>query len=433
MILLIFLENFFSIQESSLILWTIGNYIITVPYLISIIIFLVAAITIGYFVYKLNSSKIIEEKEFMKNLEDALNQKEFPSFTADLIMYIKDKPKVNKKAMESILSEILDNSEYISYIVRNNLNFALRLLKIYERFDSEVFWSKIAKELMKDHSSRLYSELNPESGGNKPLTESLFKDYKKAQEILLWKPIGDFVLNHLKDLSRIKEDKNNLYEGRYDLKKLENPIFIGIEFFRRMVHYGLEKNVSDHFWLSYYDSFIDSIIKNYDLEKSTEKDAEFANMYEYYIYEISDNYRGWINKAKDYTVKMENISNDPEANIIKDSIISWTRALKSLLESDRIRYSFKIYIQNIYLEKYFDFAMSDKQKLKDYSKVFVESLKQQIKGYGREINQNMKNSLLISLQSRTSSYTWREKLGIEMKPGGRERIKELIKILNSIN
>ncbi len=384
--------------------------------------------------------QIVHEVVMGSSKKDSIRKIKLKSFYFRLKNFItRINPNYKKrlsysKNLKDFLWDATADERFIEHLLNTELQTAIQILEFDFNFISEDLWGRYVHILMNDTHSQLFKELSDQNSCSPVLTEYLFNNYDLMRKINIARPVGEETIKFLEEENCDPPitilDKNNEFTAGYQEKKLSSPIFIGIEFIRQMVNFAIEHNFEDHLNLTYYHSFVEYIIKNYDLSVSKKPDAEFANMYEFYLYEIFSNYEAWIKKANKYTPKIKKADSEWENNIIKDAIISWNTSLRNLLKSDKIRDKFKIYLQNIYLEVYFELALSKDKKLNELSQVFIESLKREIKGYGRLPNQEIKNSLLISLNDKTSRDIWREKLHVEMQPGGTEKIKELIKTLN---
>lgn len=490
MIVSIVLGGYYSIEGNDAILNLFGLNL-SYEFIYSISVFLFSILFLTFVLIKLESKRISSKNAFLESLREKLNRKQYGIVAYDFAKYFNSIEKMQKKSLEEksdmqITHEIVINSSkepskkiklrvfyariknalikfnpnykkrlnysknlknflwdataderFLEVLLDTELKTAIRILEFDFNFISEDLWYRYVQILLRSSHSQLFKELSDQNSCSPVLTEYLFNNYDLMKKINITRPVGQEVLKYLENETReppaSELDKNNEFTERYQEKKLTSPLYIGIEFIRQMILSALDQNVKDHLWLMFYEDFVKHINENYDLDVSKNKKVEFSNMYEFYLYEIFSNYCEWIKKANKYTPKIKKADSEWENHIIKDAIISWNISLRNLLQSDKIRDKFKIYLQNIYLEVYFELALSKNKKLKDYAKVFVESLKSQIKGYGKFVNSKVRDMLLISLKDKTSRDIWREKLHVEMQPGGREKIKELIDTLNSIN
>ena len=387
-----------------------------------------------------SDTQIVHEVVMSSSKKDSVRKVKIKSLYFRLINLIaKLNPNYKKRLnyssnLKNFLWDATADEKFLEHLLNTELQTAIQILEFDFNFISEDLWERYVHILMTDQHSQLFKELSDQNSCSPVLTEYLFNNNELMRKINITRPIGQEVLKYLEEenskLPLGSLDKNNEFSERYQEKKLTSPLHVGIEFIRQMILSATDQNIKDHLWLMFYEDFVKHIEKNYDLDVSKNKEAEFSNMYEFYLYEVFSNYCGWIKKANKYTPKIKKADSEWENHIIKEAIISWNISLRNLLQSDKIRDKFKIYLQNIYLEVYFELALSKDKKLNELSQVFIESLKREIKGYGKLPNQEIKNYLLISLNDKTSRDIWREKLHVEMQPGGTEKIQELIKTLN---
>lgn len=431
LIIVIFIQNFCltQIQEPLLNLFKVT---FTYSYLFSIIAFLLSAIIVIYFVIKLNSKKVIQKTQFIKNAKDNLKKHNYAILSADLDLYngeilsqynnyklhktelnqkfiifkiIKENKENYCKTVESFYRELTNDSNYIKYLIENNFNSSLELLKVpIFGFDKQKLWATYGRYLMSNVNSKLYLELDDEYSGNQELINFLFEDTTKCAEMLTWKPIGDFVIEYIEDQKKEEKDKNNYLENNYDIVKQNSPIYIGIRFFDYMVSSALEQNTADHMWLFYLGAWSERICDNIVYEDD-ELPAEFKNMYEYYLYEIFDSYRHWITYIlkNDYLIPVEQ-----DANIIKSAINSFTSTMITVFESKNIRPQFKNYLREIYVNVYMDLAISNNPKITRYTDYFNERLFSN--GNYPKVNYEFLKFLLLIVENPGDRYVWNQGL-----------------------
>jgi hypothetical protein len=366
---LVILDIFWQGQTNSII-WVINNYNLTWSLTISVLALVVSAIIIIYFWVKLNSKNILLKERFANNLKDLLNNRKFAELTSDIEIYFKEIFSKNK-SMKSISEDIVTNTQFITYLSENNLDLALKIMKIYSSSGGENLWNIVGRTLISDRNSRLFNELNSGVIKKGDLLYFLFKDTKQCQRWLVWKPVGDYVIEYIENQAKVNENKNNYYESNYDLVKVSSPIYQGIRFFDVMVKKSLEQNTPDHMWLYYLGYWTERICKN--IKYTDNSSAEFKNMYEYYLYQIFDAYRNWITYIirNDFTVP----TGEEGPNIIENTINSYTFAMKDVATSKNVREDFKSYLREIYLNTYMELATSKpKNKFKPYVDFFNDKL-----------------------------------------------------------
>ena len=276
-ILSLVLLDIFWLEQPARVIWSFWGYDITWTLLISILAIIVSGILVGFFWKRLNSKKLIQKELFAKNVKYLLGRKMFSEILSDLSVYFEDIFNSKNKELKNVETDLINDDEFVQYLIDKDSLLAVKILFKVNPSEKQLLWDKLGRNFMKDTSGRFYRELNPEFTGNAPITDSLFKNLKNASDYLLWKPIGDSVSEYLGKLANKKMDPNNLYESRYDLKKVSSPIHTGIEFFRRMVFLGINQNIENHLDLMYYQYFVEEIIKNYNIKLSKQKNSIFSS------------------------------------------------------------------------------------------------------------------------------------------------------------
>jgi len=420
-IALILLINFFEVQDKELVVSIVCDnsgrcYDIFASYALSVVALALALVLIIGFIVKLNSKNLAKKKEFIEDAIDRLNRRNYESLSADLELFhddlirnyisqkknisfkdllsatkkdtglikkLKDTPeKLNfvkndrlrySQLVDQFYFEIISNRDFLEFIAMNNLNLMFKLLDNDLSYRKEDVWEVCGKKLISEKNSRLYAELNPAFDGKPVLLNFLFKDTAKCSRYLIWKPVGDYVINYLRDQRKKAHDEENYNEERYDLIKNESPIYTGIRFFDVMVNKALNQNTANHMWLYYQQYFVEKILKNISYEPEAE--GEFANMYEYYLYEIFSNYRNWITYVirNEYTVKYD-ASGGP--NIVQNAITSMTYSLADVQRSKKLRSRFKSYLRELFIDSYFELVTYNKKELGYYASHFKKEIKE---------------------------------------------------------
>lgn len=329
--------------------------------------------------------------------------------------------------IDNFYNELANDTNYIEYLIENNLNTALDILKTQTHFNKEKLWDKIGRYLIKNTNSKLYAELNESYSGNRELLDFLFNDPSKCAEFLTWKPIGDFVIEYIEHQKKKETDEDNYQENNYDIVKNNSPIYMGIRFFDIMVNKALEQKIGDHMWLYYLGYWTEKIVNN--IKYNNESSAEFKNMYEYYLYQIFDTYRGWIQYIirNDYTLT----EGTGHANIIESAINSFTFAMKDIAKSENVRDKFKSYLREIYLNTYMELATSSpREKLNQYQDYFDNCLS------GRGDHGPTESRFITFLQNAVNNPRERELWyrGAEwnMQSSNRPKLIQFQQLLNSL-
>lgn len=130
------------------------------------------------------------------------------------------------------------------------------------------------------------------------LVYALFSDFKRAEDLNVYKPIGDKTREIIREQRREEFDKyhdQRLTNTRIrDDYIFRDPVFVGIQFFDVMVREAFDQEVDWHVWLSYYESFTCEICRNYEITEYSDPDAEWPNDYSRLLYEMVSNMRDWI-------------------------------------------------------------------------------------------------------------------------------------------
>ncbi len=473
LIIVIFIQDFYSIQEPEP-TYSLFKIDFTYSFLLSIVAFFIATVIVVFFILKLNSKKLNQKEKFIENALDNLRKRRYSDLSADLDIFHKDIlknykiPKESFDIFEHILSEkqskntdfkdklktilnklnfirnrkiryynLLDNfynelvndEDFIQYVAKNNLNIALRLLNVQQNpFNKEKLWNKVGRYLIKNKDSRLYLELNDEYSSNKHLLNFLFKDTSKCAEFLVWKPIGDFVIEYIENQNKKKEDENNYHESNYDLVKQKSPIYIGIRFFDYMVKTALKQNTADHMWLYYVGYFVEKMLRNIEYEKGAR--GEFVSMYEYYIYEIFSSYKDWITYSinnNNYTVEY-NENGSP--NIIQNAIDSFVFAMYDVQKSDKLRDDFKSYLREIFIDTYFELATCNKSEIDNYVEYFKKCLREKIQRF-KEVDIQFVNFLKIPIDNPYQRNVWDRGLHYTMNKNNQQKLNDFKNFLDS--
>jgi len=311
---------------------------------------------------------------------------------------LNDRTSKRHETRRNIISDIfklsLSNPRFVYELSKTNPYLALKIL------DAEIdIWLKrefcecYLKELLSTPTSILYSELNnnqettsearykiPESNR---LLYFLFADARKAEDIYVWKPVGEKIIGFLVELQRNpdKDDYNLPYDRLYEEELLPKcPIKNTILFFDIMVTEAIYQNIKWHMWLYYFEHITDHIVKNFNLDNPhVDKEAEFPNRYSYLLYEMRYTLCRWISILNYLPADQENIQLDDSAlrgntaNIIQSSILALGHCIYTVSSSTNIPESFKKYLIEGIFSLYFDIRIWSRVNQK-YADLLLESL-----------------------------------------------------------
>lgn len=267
--------------------------------------------------------------------------------------------------------ELTGNSEFLEYVAMNNTDLMFMLLDNKLPYRKDDVWYVIGTQLISNEKGKLYKELNNEKPRQTKILDFLFDDVKKCEQWLVWRPIGEYVIQHLREQGRKDLDEYNYYEEYYDERRNNTPLYFGIKFFEIMVKQALRQNIHDHMWLMYFKHWVDHILHN--ISYTGHEDAEFSNMYEYCLYLITDCLRDWIRYVKEKEYTSENNL------IIEYSIKTIIDVMEKISSSSELRNTFKSYLREIIIENYFELAAHyDQEKISPYVEKYNETIKDKI-------------------------------------------------------
>ena len=322
----------------------------------------------------------------------------------DKLRFIRNKKNKYCDIVDEFYYELNTNHDFLEFVAQNNINLMFKLLNNKLNYRKVDTWQIMGTYLISHKDSILYKELNSEYSGKCLLLDFLFAKPIECERWLVWKPIGDYVINYIRDQRKNETDDNTYFEERYDIVKNSSPIYMGIRFFEVMVNESLEKNTADHMFLNYLGFFSEKILKNISYEEYVR--GEFHNMYEYYLYEIFSDHNSWIDYISDcdkYKVKFYEDGHGP--NIVQFAMFSMSYALKDVFESTKLRDSFKSYLREMLIEAYFNLAQSQKQGMDKYAEYFRKCIKEIIVDY-RTINTNLLDFLKYPVQNYHTRSVW---------------------------
>lgn len=408
---------------------------------------LLATLLFGIFLCKFLGKRvpIKNEEYFLEKLDELISKRHFASALElidenyESLLISSDKNNL----FDSIKIRLL-NHEFIDQIAKIKPYFGLRIIKD-EKLDLYFrgrFSNLYMASLMRNTNSILYTEIRNNQNlsyphrydipENNKIIYTLFSDDNLAKELEIWKPIGDTVIDILCEQGRKERDIYNEYQERliHDPEEpLKDPIFLGVRLFDIMLTEAIYQKIDWHMWLYYYSHFVDKICKNYEINKYSQRDKEFPNVYSRILYEIISNLIDWIELIEKDTenVKQELDSVDcthENSNIIKSSIICLVQCNQKILDTDGIPDKFKEYLTHMLFELYFNLSLSTKNISREYGEVLVCCIMGGIKGYNMR-DKNYKQLLLKYLDTL-------DKPPILSKEGGSVKLEELKKKLEEI-
>ncbi|WP_236216264.1 hypothetical protein [Pseudomonas rhodesiae] len=284
------------------------------------------------------------------------------------------------------ISRILKSKLFVLYLAETYPLVAARATLLRFR-DSDEFITTFFVALISHPNSSLYRELrdnqNCSHTGEYYLDESnalinfYLKDVSVAQTVSLWKPVGDFVIQFIKE----NKGSENFYNQPNDYfsegeARWSCPIFICTLLFEVMISASIFQRINYHMWLMYVDSFVKEILDSLDHHASVNKDREFPSRYDYLLYNIFSACDSWVGTVEhlDYTDNsLESRENFPEFWAAK----TLGSMLHKILVSEKLSDDQKIYYLEIAVRR---MQLLDQLELRDYSKLIFDNCVRKYEG-----------------------------------------------------
>ncbi|NEU56276.1 hypothetical protein [Halorussus sp. MSC15.2] len=177
-----------------------------------------------------------------------------------------------------------------------------------EQFPKQKIVHRYLRTQLKTENSLLHRNLEHNTAGDglyrykleeeNRLVYALFSDFDKAENLNVYKPVGDKTRELIREQRREEFDRYNdqrLTDTRIsDDFIFRDSIFVGIQFFDLLVKEAFHQQVEWHVWLSYYESFTREICRNYEITEYSDPSAEWPNDYSRLLYEMVSNMRDWV-------------------------------------------------------------------------------------------------------------------------------------------
>ncbi|WP_424981896.1 hypothetical protein [Maritalea sp. S77] len=283
--------------------------------------------------------------------------------------------KVQAEA-ESILRSLLQSNELRSFItsMRPDILPDLMSIRLQSRFN---FADKVMQDLISESSSRLYQEISNNENINSDfgyaiakqnyLLSYLFSNIRTAERLAVWKPVGDYVINHIRAGSKTSYHENlNDPPDNFEETCWKDCTFVAIRFFDIMVNEAIRQGLPYHMWLMYLQHFADELVNCYtESAPGFDKHSEFPTTSARLLYEIVHVLGNWVVASKHieqdspHTVKQ----NSDETDLWIIPIGAATTIGKVFLrvaKSDEISIHFVQYLHNCILNDMSDLAQGSK-------------------------------------------------------------------------
>lgn len=327
-----------------------------------------------------NPSSFLRERALLKSSMDSaiISRIRLICFRA---MSALDKSDSSQQHAAEIIRGIFVAPRFLAALAQTRPYLGLDIIQASSnRFERAAILDAFLKELLRDPHSVFFREIGNKQNVSKgryeiPETNRLLhyflSDVQVAQELGVYKPIGDFLIAYLENLTRHPSD--DTYNWVLD-KEFENsdawrsPLFIGIQFFDIMVKEALFQNVEWHMWLYYLPHIVEGIVRNYRLDDPlVDPTYELPTRYSELLYRIFSNIRGWI-LALEYVpegqanvvLKSPHLEFDENGNIPKSSIVAMARCLFIALSSPNLRDQTKRALAVLVFNCYFDLRRGGK-------------------------------------------------------------------------
>jgi hypothetical protein len=256
-----------------------------------------------------------------------------------------------------LVERVFQAEAFVDYLSKARPDVALKVLDLKVPFFTDGFLDMLVTAWMKNPNSVLYEETSQNQNtrdGHRyrfealnPVLWHLFGDPFRAEELRVYKPVGDFVLQELERLRRTPEEDVHrkprprfIEEGRW-----RSPIHLGLRLFDFWISESLYRGSHWHGWLMYWENCVEEIVANMaDLDRIDET-AEFPTAYHYLLYEIFAAFGNWIEDATTLDENLESVKIDrvdlmPGA-IAKSAVVTLAHMLRTVLESRNVNMQFK--------------------------------------------------------------------------------------------
>jgi hypothetical protein len=326
-----------------------------------------------------------------------------------------------QETARELVRAIFLSPRFVEALARTRPYLGLEMIRTakpsFERYD---FAELYLKALLSDPQSVFYTEIRnnqniikgsryviPESN---PLIHFFLADVHVAENMKVYKPIGDFIESHLDDLARDHEnDPYNRAMGDFDEAEVwHSPVFAGTRFFDVMVKEALFQGIEWHMWLYYMPPIVERIVRNYRLcDPLPDQEAEFPIRYSYLLHQIFTCMADWVMAVEEVPPDQPNVVLGPvgpeldNGNIPKSSLIALSQSTQCILESPHIGRRLKRTLACKTFNIYFDLRRSGRYS--GYAETLL-SLITQIRGYQPVNDVRRRDALMRIFQEEKSEY-----------------------------
>lgn len=303
----------------------------------------------------------------------------------------------------------------------------------YEFFDGDEFLDLYIRHLMANKRSVLFIEtrnnqnlqqntykIEPEN----KLLRFFFSDPSVANNLGVWEPIGEFVIERLGQIydSDAQDHYNDSLRSFGEKGCWQSDIFVGIRLFDIMVSRALYANIEWHMWLFYYRYFVSGMLENFGPGKSVDLDAEFPTPYYYMIYCCFRALCNLFRALPDLPVDQSNLRLDSErathqnSNILKSSAICIGECLRPVIDSGSVTNKFKQDIFDMVVSQYF--RLRESERGVPYSRVLIDAV---MHGGSSELDDPARDQYVVRLIEHLRKF--------DVIPHSADHVRELRTIL----
>jgi hypothetical protein len=280
---------------------------------------------------------------------DRLKEKVFDQCLAILRPVLTGLPENSghQEAALRVLLTLHTNELLVEFIALERPLFALKLMgtKTYDH----QFGDRAFDLMMSQPQSQLRREtiLNQQLDGCflkidpiNPLIHKIFANANVAEELQVWRPVGNFPLRLLeRDIEHYRNAISACKPSDDELMH-RDPTYTMIRFFDIMVRSAMRDGLRSHMWLMYFDILVDKLLRFMDRDHPDyDPEQEFPNFGYYLIYEVFHTYGEWLAAIEccsedSEAVKIESTEARFEGpGVVKWVMVSMTRSLRYLMLS----------------------------------------------------------------------------------------------------
>ena len=270
----------------------------------------------------------------------------------------------------NVIRMLTDDREVAKAMASTHPDFALSVMG--KEFPLKIeFADAFLTALMQDEKSTLYEEIKEghcvdskkyQFPDRHRILGFLFGDCKKAYELQIWRPVGEFIIKKLNTFyaeapyspDPFNAPSRDEYGVSVRRSEYEIPLLAGVRFFDIMVSRALVLNVQWHMWLYYFRYFTDKVLRNLNPDARADMSDEFPTLYHRFLYEIVACLRGWISCIEgEVPTAQENASVkytdtvDENESIVKSSMLCMGDVAKQIMLSNKVHLKFKYYIMEM--------------------------------------------------------------------------------------